>query len=173
MKFLRKTLFLAAASILLLTSCKKTVNLNDSLTAIPKDAVSVTAINVQSLMQKADFETVKNMDFYKKAIEEAQAKNPAMAEILKDPKKSGIDLSKNFYLVAGGSIMGMGGNGSTNGGILLSIADIKTFEAMLQNAKAGSIETQDGVKYIKMKKEVNETNADGYTISSNTSGLLE
>jgi Domain of unknown function (DUF4836) len=172
MKFLKKTFLLATASILLMTSCKKALNLNDSLTAIPKDAVSVTAINVQSLMQKADFETVKNMDFYKKAIDEAQAKNPAMAEILKDPKKSGIDLSKNFYFVAGGSILGMGGNGSTNGGILLSIADIKAFEAMLQNAKAGSIETQDGVKYIKMKNEVNETNDEGYTISSNTSGLL-
>ena len=173
MKFLKKTFLLATASILFLTSCKKALNLNDSLTAIPKDAVSVTAINIQSLMQKADFEAVKNMDFYKKAIEETQTKNPAMAEILKDPKKSGIDLSKNFYIVSGDNIMGVGrGTGSNDAGILLSIADVKAFEAMLQNAKAGSIETQDGVKFIKMKEEVNETNGDGYTISSNKNGLL-
>jgi Domain of unknown function (DUF4836) len=173
MTFLKKTFLLATASILFLTSCKHALNLNDSLTAIPKDAVSVTAINVQNLMQKADFEAVKNMDFYKKAIEEAQAKNPAIAEILKDPKKSGIDLSKNFYIVAGGSVMGVGQGDGNDAGILLSIADIKAFETMVQNGnKTGKIETKDGVKCLKMNEEVEENNGDGYTISSHKNGLL-
>jgi hypothetical protein len=173
MKFLKKSILFAAASILLFSSCKKALNLNDSLTAIPKDAVSVTAINIDNLMKKADFEAVKNMDFYQKVLSEAQAKSPAMAEILKDPKKSGIDLAKNIYMVQGSNILGVGrGTSSEGGGILMSIADIKAFEAMLQNANAGKIDTKDGVKYIQMNEEVSQTDGQGYEVSYKKDGLV-
>jgi hypothetical protein len=173
MKFLKKSIFFAAASILLFSSCKKALNLNDSLTAIPKDAVSVTAINIDNLMKKVDFEAVKNMDFYQKVLSEAQAKSPAMAEILKDPKKSGIDLAKNIYMVQGSNILGVGrGTSSEGGGILMSIADIKDFEAMLQNANAGKIDTKDGVKYIQMNEEVSQTDGQGYEVSYKKDGLI-
>jgi hypothetical protein len=173
MKFLRKTMLLATTSILLFSSCKKALNLNDSLTAIPKDAVSVTAINIDNLMKKADFETVKKMDFYQKVLSEAQTKSPTMAEILKDPKKSGIDLTKNIYMVQGGNILGVGrGTSSMEGGILMSIADTKAFEAMLQNANAGKIATKDGVKYIQMNEEVNHTDGQGYEVGYKKDGLI-
>ena len=145
MKNLSKITFMFFLSLFLMVSCKNSPNLNDSLTAIPKDATSVTAVNINSLMQKADFEAVKNMDFYKESIAEAEKENPAMAEIMKDPKKSGIDLTKNIYVIQEYNLL-ESGNGSDDGTILMSIADVKAFEAMLQSAKAGDIQTKDGIK---------------------------
>jgi Domain of unknown function (DUF4836) len=171
MKAFRKTILCGAASLLFLISCKNTSNLNDSMTAIPKDATSVTAINIQNLMQKADFESVKNMDFYKEILSEAEQKNPAMSEILKDPKKSGIDLAKNMYIVQDIDLISGAGAGN-NSVVLMSIADSKAFEAMLQNAKAGEVKTKEGVKYISMKKEGEVTDDNGYKINYNSDGLV-
>ena len=167
MTTLKQAFLLAATSLSLLSACKKSANLNDSLTAVPKDAVSVTGINIPSLMQKADFESVKNMEFYKETIADAEKENSAMAEIMKDPKKSGIDLTKNIYFVQDYSFSGSG-----NVSVLMSIADSKAFEAMLQNAKAGDVQTKDGVKFINMEKEMEETNADGYKINYNKGGIV-
>ncbi len=167
----RKTILCGAASLLFLVSCKNASNLSDSITAIPKDATSVSAINIQSLMQKADFESVKNMDFYKEMVSEADQKNPAMSEILKDPKKSGVDLSKNIYFVQDVDLMSDLGAGNKSV-FLMSIADSKAFEAMLQNAKAGDVQTKDGVKYISMKKEGEVTDENGYKINYSNDGLV-
>ena len=171
MKLLKKSLLAASIGLLLLSSCKNSPKLNDSLVAIPRDAVSVTAINVPSLMQKADFESVKNMDFYKETISEAEKKNPAMAEIMKDPKKSGIDLTKNMYIVQDYD-MAQRGDMSGGGSVLMSIADVKAFETMLQNAKAGDVQTKDGVKYIRIDKEKEETTEGGYKVNYNANGLV-
>ena len=171
MKLFKKSLLAASVGLLLLSSCKNSPKLNDSLVSIPRDAVSVTAINVPSLMQKADFESVKNMDFYKETISEAEKKNPALAEIMKDPKKSGIDLTKNMYIVQDYDIA-QRGDMSGAGSVLMSIADVKAFETMLQNAKAGDVQTKDGVKYIHIDKEKEETTEGGYKVNYNANGLV-
>ena len=171
MKNLSKITFMFFLSLFLMASCKNSPNLNDSLTAIPKDATSVTAVNINSLMQKADFEAVKNMDFYKESIAEAEKENPAMAEIMKDPKKSGIDLTKNIYVIQEYNLL-ESGNGSDDGTILMSIADVKAFEAMLQSAKAGDIQTKDGIKYIVMDKEREETTEEGYKVNHKNNGTV-
>jgi hypothetical protein len=166
MKNLKTMAVAAAASFLLFTACKKTVNLNDVSTAIPKDALSVTAVNVNSLMQKADFEAVKNMDFYKYGIGKLSNENPTLAEIMRNPNKSGIDLTKNIYFTQDLNI-GMGRRSDADMTILMSISNISDFENMLKAGKLGNIEKKDGVSFISLKKEINETDADGYTISSN------
>lgn len=171
MKTIKQFLFITAASLLFLVACKKSANLTDSITAIPKDAVSVMAINMPSLMQKADFESVKNMEFYKDMISESEKENPAVAEIVKDPKKSGVDLTKNIYFVSDYDVLSSNSR-ANNSVILMSIADVKAFEALLQNAKAGEVQTKDGIKYIDMKKEGEYTDAQGYKINYNTGGLV-
>lgn len=171
MKLFKKSLIAASVGILFLSSCKNSPKLNDSLVAIPHDAVSVTAINVPNLMQKADFEAVKNMDFYKETISEAEKKNPAMAEILRDPKKSGIDLTKNMYIIQDYDIA-QRGDMSGGGSVLMSIADVKAFETMLQNAKAGDVQTKEGVKYIRFDKEKEEMIEGGYKVNYNANGLV-
>ncbi len=171
MKNLCNTALTAFLGLFLIASCKNNTTLNDSMTAIPKDATSVTAINISSLMQKADFEAVKNMDFYKETVVETEKDNPTLAEILKDPKKSGIDLTKNFYFVQEYNMLENGG-GSGQGIMLMSIADVKAFEAMLQNAKAGEVQTKDGIKFIVMDKEQEETTEEGYKVNYKNKGTV-
>lgn len=171
MSIVKKALFLASASVLFLTSCRNSANLNDSITAIPKDAASVTAINLPSILQKADFESVKNMEFYKSMISESEKENPALSEIVKDPKKSGIDLTKNLYLVSDYDL------GNENGAVdksavLMSIADVKAFEAMLQNAKMGEVQSKEGIKFISMKKEHEMTDEQGFKVNYDTDGVV-
>jgi hypothetical protein len=171
MKNLKTMAVAAAASFLLFTACKKTVNLNDVSTAIPKDAMSVTAVNVSSLMQKADFEAVKNMDFYKDGIGKMGNENPALAEIMKNPTKSGIDLTKNIYLTQDVNF-GMGQSSGAVMTVLMSLTNVGDFETMLKAGQLGNIEKKDGVSFISLKKEINETNAEGYTISSNLNSTV-
>jgi Domain of unknown function (DUF4836) len=171
MKNLKKMAFAAAASFLIFTACKKTVNLNDVSTAIPKNALSVTSVNVNSLMQKADFESVKNMEFYKDGIGKLSNENPALAEIMKNPTKSGIDLTKNIYLTQDLNIRA-GRSSNADMTILMSLSNISDFETMLKAGKVGNIEKKDGVNFINLKKEINETNADGFTISSNLNSMV-
>jgi Domain of unknown function (DUF4836) len=171
MKALKIMAVAAAASLFLFTACKKVVNLNDVSTAIPKDALSVTAINMNSLMQKADFESVKNMDFYKEGMSKLSNENPAMVEIMKNPAKSGIDLNKNIYFTQDLNL-GMGRRSAADMTILMSLSNISDFETMIKAGNLGAFQKKDGVNFINLKKEINETNADGYTISSNLNSMV-
>ncbi len=167
MKILNRLSILAFVSLILLSSCKK--SLNDAALAIPQNTLSVTAMNLPSMMQKADFESVKNMTFYKKMISESEKDNPFVAEILKEPKKSGVDLTKNVYLVQDfdfGSLTNPTGEMS----LLMSLTDVKAFETMLQNAKAGKVVSKDGVKYIKFE-EVSSDSTEGYEINTTANGF--
>jgi Domain of unknown function (DUF4836) len=167
-----KTLALAVTtSFLLFTACKKTTNLNDVSIAIPKDAMSVMSFNVASLMQKADFESVKLMDFYKEGIGKLNNENPALAEIMKNPTKSGIDLSKNIYLTQNVNL-GVGMGSDAESAILMTLSNKNDFENMIKAGNLGTVQNKDGVSFISLKKEINETNEDGYTISSNLNSMV-
>ncbi len=143
-----KNILSAGLGLFLLASCNKTANLDDASKAIPKDAMSVTAINVPSLFQKADFESVKQMDFYKAMVDSAKTDNAAMADIMRDPRKSGVDFTKNVYLVQNYSLA----SATQNGGdmtALMSLSNAADFETMLKNSrKDAKIETKDGIKFI-------------------------
>jgi Domain of unknown function (DUF4836) len=148
MKAQFKNILFAAVGLFLMASCNKTANLDDASKAIPKDAMSVTAINLPSLFQKADFESVKQMDFYKAMVDSASAEDATMADILRDPRKSGVDLTKNVYLVQDYNL----GSREQNGGsmtALMSLSSVADFEVLLKNSsKDAKIETKDGIKYI-------------------------
>jgi hypothetical protein len=153
-----KNLLFIAIGLFLLASCNKTANLDDASKAIPKDALSVTAINLPSLFQKADFESVKQMDFYKAMVDSAKAKDAAMADILRDPKKSGVDFTKNVYLVQD---YGIGNTPSNADGmtLLMSLANAADFETLLKNSdKDAKIETKDGIKFIVSTLKTDVTN---------------
>lgn len=152
---MKKVFGLFALSLLILTTaCKKTVELNDASTIIPNDASSVTVLNIKNLMQKADFENTKNLDFYKNMIAEAEKNNPAFAEILRNPTKSGISLEKNIYLVnrldfSPVSFMDMNQETFGSTSIYASISDKAAFEAMLQSMKdAPKIASANGLNYF-------------------------
>ena len=155
-----------AFGLLLLASCNKTANLDDASKAIPKDAVSVTAINLPSLFQKADFESVKQMDFYKAMLDSMKSDDAAMADIMRDPRKSGVDFTKNVYIVQDYSLANMSdGNNATTA--LMSLSNVGDFETMLKNvSKDAKIESKDGIKYLisaaKNKENAADTEGSSY-----------
>lgn len=147
--------------LVFLASCTKSGKLDDTAHAIPKDAVSVTAINLPSLMQKADFESVKQMDFYKDMVDSASAENAAIAEIMRDPKKSGVDLTKNIYIVQDYNFLTDNRN-DASAALLLSLTDATAFEKLLTSGKKHpKIDSKDGIKYATYEAENTNNSEDG------------
>ena len=83
----------------LFTACQKELPpVEDSLVYIPEDAAMVTAIRLQQLMDKADFESLKETEGFQSMLQDAAEENAMLAKVLADPTASGIDLSKNMYV---------------------------------------------------------------------------
>ena len=49
-------------------------------------------------MKKADFESIKDMEFFRDMVGKATKQSPVIAAALKDPAKSGIDLNGKIYM---------------------------------------------------------------------------
>lgn len=93
------TSFLIAFSVLLLSACKKDAQLaQDALAYVPATSTMVSAVNLKKLMEKADFESVRKMDFYQAMLKETEQKSPELNRILLDPESSGIDLDQKMYM---------------------------------------------------------------------------
>ena len=91
--------FVSISLILLVVACKKeAVTPGDALAYVPASSTSITAIDLKKLMQKADFEAVKKLDFYKEMVEKTSSNDPQIAKVLLDPTASGIDLDGKIYL---------------------------------------------------------------------------
>lgn len=98
MKITRICSWLLLAYLIGFSSCQKDPAPTDSLTYLPAEAASVSALNLKQLMDKADFQTWVNTPGFQEMIEEIAAENPTLAAIVADPQKSGIDLEQNVYL---------------------------------------------------------------------------
>ncbi|MEQ8706423.1 MAG: DUF4836 family protein [Phaeodactylibacter sp.] len=98
MKLLRLLSFaLLAAFVLNLSSCRKDPVPTDSLTYIPAHAASVSTINLQQLMGKADYPTLIQTAGFQKMIADIAEENPTLSAIVAHPEQSGIDLQQNVY----------------------------------------------------------------------------
>lgn len=92
-------LFLSLSVIIAFSSCSDSQSVADStLTSIPQDVSMVTSIDANSILEKADFESVKNMEFYQELISETKRYNSTLGEVLANPQQSGVDLNKNIYV---------------------------------------------------------------------------
>ncbi len=129
--------------VLLFSACSEDLSFQkeDALTNIPAEVSMVTAMNIGQLMGKADFEGVKKMEFYQKIISEAEKENPAIAEILREPKKSGIDLKKNLYITYE---LDPNNPEEVFVATVFSLADADRFGKLVKNLDAGSIQNKDG-----------------------------
>jgi uncharacterized protein DUF4836 len=91
--------FLLLTVAIVFSSCSDNQTSSDSmLKSIPKDVSMLTAIDADAILEKADFDNVKEMAFYKELINETKRYNTTLGEILANPNLSGIDLSKNIYV---------------------------------------------------------------------------
>ncbi len=130
--------------LLVTWSCKSSVqSSNKAAVAVPSSAASVSSFNIANLMEKVDYETVKNMEMFKKAVEEAGNEQAVVAEILQDPSISGIDLAQDAYLFMNGNEKNAGG------GFVLNLANAADFEAVVQKGNLGTITKDSGINLVK------------------------
>ena len=71
---------------------------DNALEAIPANSTLVTAFDLPTLMEKANFEAVQKMDFYRFFMEKAAEESDILATVLANPENAGIDLTKNAYV---------------------------------------------------------------------------
>jgi hypothetical protein len=100
MKLIKKTSLLVAVSLLFVSiGCQKDAKIpSDALAYVPATSTMVTAVNLKNLMQKADFESLKKMEFYQDMTFKAEKNNPEISRVLLNPEKSGIDLDQKMYV---------------------------------------------------------------------------
>ena len=115
------------------------------LQAIPSTTSTVTAINIKQLFEKADFDAVKKMAFYKEMIAEVEKDGEtAIANVLRDPASSGINLDANAYVM---SDIDAKNPERIFTAIVMNLKDVDAFEK-LATANAGSVEQQSGYKTV-------------------------
>jgi len=101
MTFLKKLLLISAITISFVgIGCQSEADkaTDKALEAIPTNATVVTAFDLPTLMEKANFEAVKQMEFYQFFAEKAQEESDILATVFANPENSGIDLTKKAYL---------------------------------------------------------------------------
>ena len=116
--------------MMMITACKKSINLNDSLTSVPNDATSLIAINLKSLSTKITWDSLQSLNWGTRAgmKDNLFKKDTNLIQILKDPKLSGIDAEKNIYIVTNysDSLNGLGKRKT-----FITLKDPKAFEALI------------------------------------------
>ncbi len=133
------TLFLAI--LFTFSACDKGGNLKkDALINIPNDVTMVTAVDLPTLMEKADFDQVKTMEFYQEVIKKANEYNPVLGEVVVDPAKSGIDLSKSFYIA---NEVNPDNPEEMFVGVVFSLKDAKAFDNLINAQKEQNITKGD------------------------------
>lgn len=92
--------FMLLAVALTFNACSdsSSASADDTLKSIPNSVSMLTAIDTDAILEKADFENVKQMEFYQELVNETKRYNSTLAEVIADPTQSGIDLSKNIYI---------------------------------------------------------------------------
>ena len=101
MTIFKKLLLITAVSLSLFwLGCQSEAGkaADNALEAIPSNATVVTAFDLPTLMEKANFEAVKQMDFYQFFAEKAEEESDILATVFANPENSGIDLTKNAYV---------------------------------------------------------------------------
>lgn len=101
MSFLKKiVLFSLLSAVIICFACQNGADTgsDNALEAIPQNATIVTAFDLPTLMEKANFEAIKKMDFYRFFMEKAAEESDVLATVLANPENAGIDLTKNAYV---------------------------------------------------------------------------
>lgn len=116
-----------------------------ALDYIPEDISVLTVANVDQLMGKADFESVKEMDFYRSTLFNVKKDNAAFAKILEDPSLSGVDLNQNAYLAQEVDSQRIELSFSA---VLLPLADVEAFQQMLTDIEMDFEPVSQGYGYL-------------------------
>lgn len=150
MNFLKSfSSYLLVSAVLVITACKKdTLAPSDALAFVPATSSNVTAIDLKSLLQKADFEAIKQMSFYKDMVAETESRNPKLGKILLDPMASGIDLTGKIYTATD---IGQDNAEEFTTYFFIPLKDAAAFGRLFEQQKA-SISMVDGISLFQEGK---------------------
>lgn len=134
--------FLAIIGIMVFTSCNKA---GKTGLLVPEDAAIVFTINSQSLSEKITWADIQASEWYKDVQQKSTNDDTAMAALVANPEKSGIDIKAGFAFFM---------KPQNNGGYLVFQGKLKSaadFEAALKNVKQGiSIQKKDDLSYTSL-----------------------
>lgn len=134
--------FLAIIGIMVLASCNKS---GKTGLLVPEDAAVVFTINSQSLSEKMTWDDIQASEWYKDMQKKSTNDDTAMAALVANPEKSGIDIKAGFAFFM---------KPQNNGGYLVFQGKLKSaadFEAALKNVKQGiSIQKKDDLSYTSL-----------------------
>jgi len=138
--------------MILFTACRNEPSGASSkiLNTIPQNALSITEIDVPSILEKMDFESVKQMEFYQEMAEDAGRENPIFKEVLLDPNNSGIDLSQKQYIA---SVIDEKSVGNSITLMIAAIANESAFAKLLDNAGLETKKEIEGYNYVKIDRK--------------------
>jgi len=126
------------------SSCSKDGSLKSGAAElVPESSTAVVAFDLGTMMEKADMDAIKKMDFYKDAIAQAaQESGEVAAKVLENPESSGIDLSKKAYFFA--NIQD-----EEDGllGFVFNVNDAQKLEDLILEGE-GEVEEIKGVSYL-------------------------
>ena len=131
----------------LVWSCKNDPGLSGTAAYIPSTSTSVTGFDIQRIMKKADFESIKDMEFFSEMAAKAGSKSPLIAAAMKDPSKSGIDLNGKLYIATD---LDKNDPENITTHFILPLSNVSDFDKL---AKAADIdfEPQNGLKVFVTK----------------------
>ncbi len=97
---MKRLLFLLASALTLtLYSCAdELTGKADVLAHMPADASVAFTFDVPTLMEKADFERMRQMAFYQQFLKEVERVDPYFHPLFEDPAQAGIDLGRRSGL---------------------------------------------------------------------------
>ncbi len=151
MKSVQSFFILFISGILFFSACRQNISkTDDALSSIPENVSTLTAVDLPVLMEKADFEKVKTMEFYQEIIEEAREYNPVLGEVAADPEKSGIDLDQKFYFVHDVDPQNIE---DILMAAVFSVKDASKFESLVENSSKGNIKEMGAYKLYQKRDQ--------------------
>lgn len=142
---MKKYLLMFLAAGIIFSSCKKDadIQMDAAVQHIPSDATQVTVFRIPQLMKKVDFETLREMDFYKQMMSEAANQDPFIGKIMFNPAESGINMEQNAYFIS--DINPNNPNDMMNG-MMMNVADPAKFAELVKSSPM-SVGTKSGTNY--------------------------
>ncbi len=136
--------------LLLVSSCSNNQLPDDALRQVPDHVSSVTAFNMDNLLQKADLEYIQSLDFYKDGMAKLQEEQPELAAIMNNPFLSGVDLTKNAYVVM--ELDKEMPDKAQFGGLVFSIKDPVKFSGLLQKVAQKDATQRTDFKFVQNRE---------------------
>ncbi|MEO1713423.1 MAG: DUF4836 family protein, partial [Bacteroidota bacterium] len=162
---------LALAVISLFTACQSDglgSSSADGLVVIPQDASVVMRFDIPSMLEKMDFESVKNTPEYKEAVKEAANGQVVLEKAMLDPAASGIDLEQAAYFTVASNPEKMNEDFL---GMVFSLADKGKFEALV--AEFGSKTAASGYDYISPDRKAIIAWNDQFAVVGGSEGYID